>query len=93
MTVNLQTFLIVSVLWLVHNHWCWTFRAVPTWTENWKEPNIAGSDVNEAKTLEAEAEAEAADFGLEAEAGHFGLEAGLEAEAGFEAEAESQNKI
>ena len=50
-----------------------------------------GSDVNEAKTLEAEAEA--GDFGLEAEAGYFGLEAGLEAEAGFEAEAESQNKI
>ena len=35
-----------------------------------------GSDVNEAKTLEAEAEAEAGDFGLEAEAGYFGLEAG-----------------
>ena len=51
------------------------------------------SDVNEAKTLEAEAEAEAGDFGLEAEAGHFGLEAGLEAEAGFEAEAESQKNI
>ena len=33
---------------------------------------IACSDVNEAKTLEAEA-------------GDFGLEAGLEAEAGFEA--------
>jgi len=51
----------------------------------------SSSDVNEAKTLEAEAEA--GDFGLEAEAGYFGLEAGLEAEAGFEAEAESQNKI
>ena len=47
----------------------------------------------EAKTLEAEAEAEAGDFGLEAEAGYFGLEAGLEAEARFKAEAESQNKI
>ena len=43
------------------------------------------SDVNEARTLEAEAEAKT----LEAEAGYFGLEA----EAGFEAKAESQNKI
>ena len=46
------------------------------------------SDVNEARTLEAEAEAEAKTLEAEAEAGYFGLEA----EAGFEAEAVTNQK-